>query len=532
MKNLLLLLFLVYAHCLFGQLFTQSNLPIIIIDTEGKPIFDEPKTAANMKILYNSGSNNIIGQDSSHFDGLIGIELRGQSSQSFPKKGYGIETRDELGEDKNEELLDMPSESDWVIHSPYSDKSLIRNALTYQLAGEIMAYAPRVKLAELVLNDNYEGVVLWTEKIKRDKDRVDVNKLNPDENEGDDLTGGYIIRFDKSTSFEEAWESPYDPIPGTSAKTRFIYHYPKASNITPQQDNYIEEYVTNFENVLMSDDFEDPTNGWRKYADASSFVQLMIINELSRNVDGYRLSTYMYKDKDSDGGKLTMGPVWDYNLAFGNADYCSGSNISGWAYNFNDVCPGDFWVNHVWWKRLMQDNAFRQELKDTWQDLRSGVFSDDALLLRIDSLTTELSSAQQRNFTRWRVLGTYIWPNEFVGVSYNQEIDYLKDWITRRTSWLDNNIRALTTPTEEVNLSRAKVFPNPSADIARFDLSEFSLQPDLIELYNDEGKLLSNRIIDRSEIEISLAQYPGNKLFYRLLRKGQLLETNQILLIR
>jgi hypothetical protein len=454
-------------------------------------IVDEPKITASMKIIYNeNGDVNKIDQEALHYDGKIGIEIRGQSSQSFPKKSYGIETRDNTGEDLDVSLLGMPEESDWVIHSPYSDKSLLRNAVAYLLAGKLMEYAPRVRMCELIINNSYIGVVVFTERIKRDKNRVDISKLDPDENEGDDLTGGYMLKFDKGDASEIGWSSPYKPIPNKTTVTNFLYHYPKPSDISPQQKQYIKNYITQFENALYSTSYADPVNGYRKHIDVSTFIDLILVNEVTRNVDGYRLSTFMYKDKESDGGKLKMGPVWDYNLAFGNADYCQGSSTSGWAYDFNDHCPNDYWVNHFWWKRLMQDQSFRQELKDRYIQLRQGYLATDYIHSTIDSLTTHIDAAKTRNFTKWNILNQYIWPNNYVGGNYQNEIKYMKDWINDRLQWLDVNIGALTTAVDEISESKSLYFyPNPASDHLNIN-PEFASEILEVSIYNNKGQLV------------------------------------------
>ena len=295
-KVLSICFFLISSQSIFAQEFTSSNLPIIVINVPWPGIFDEPKVDATMQIIFNeSGEKNKITDTDFHYDGHIGIELRGQSSlQLFPKKSYGLETREADGSNRNVSLFGWPQENDYVLHSPYSDKSLIRNALTYSLASEIMGYAPRTQHCELVINDEYKGVVVMVEKIKRDKGRIDISKLDTDDNEGDDLTGGYILRFDKNSFNDVAWISPFKPDPSSPQETRFIYHYPKVNNITDQQFNYIKDYITDFENVLAGDNFKDLEDGYAKYINDSSFIEHMIINELTRNVDGYRLSTYMY----------------------------------------------------------------------------------------------------------------------------------------------------------------------------------------------------------------------------------------------
>ena len=166
------------------------------------------------------------------------------------------------------------------------------------------------------------------------------------------------------------------------------------------------------------------------------------LNEISRNVDGYRISTFMNKDK---GGKLNMGPIWDFNIAFGNANYCGGELTSGWAFNFNEVCPQDGMHVPFWWKRLLEDPEYVSELKEKWSFLRANEFSNESMINTIDNLKLELekSDATTRNFGKWLILGKYIWPNNFIGNKYSEEIDYLKDWIEKRLSWMDNEINDL-----------------------------------------------------------------------------------------
>ena len=493
-----------------GLEFTESSLPIIYINTDnGSAIVDEPKVGGNMRIVYNEdGGMNSANSTNFHFDGRIGIELRGQSSLSlFPKKGFGLETWDDMNEDVNISLLGFPEESDWVIHSPYSDKSLMRNVLTYHYGGQIMSYAPRVKLCELVINDIYYGVVVFTEKIKRDKNRVDVNKLNPDENTGDDLTGGYILKFDKGDRDEVAWASQYRPIPGRSNVTEFIYHYPKPEDISGAQKGYIRTWVTNFETVLKSNNFNHPDNGYSKYIDVNSFIDMIIMNEITRNVDGYRLSTYMHKQKDSDGGKLAMGPIWDYNLAFGNANYCDGGETWGWAHQFNQVCPDDFWVNAFWWDRLLSDNAFKQQLKDRYFYFRENILSTENVMNDIDSIIQHMGPAVNRNFERWRILGQYVWPNKFIGNDYNDEITELKRWITARFSWLDQNIKGLTTDVEQITSdSPIKLYPNPTDGIVQFKTDE-PLDFERIRIFGMDGRLVKDipfsQSVDLKAIDLS-----------------------------
>jgi len=381
----------------------------------------------------------------------------------------------------------MPAENDWVLHNPFSDKSLIRNALTYKIANSFMAWAPRTRFVELLINGEYLGVYVLMEKIKRDKGRVDIAKLTP---EDEDITGGYILKHDKFTgSNNDAFTSNYPPQVGASQKTAFLYHYPKPNEITVEQKEYITDFIRNFEDLLKSENYNDPINGYEKYIDVQSFIDFMLLNELTRNVDGYRLSTYMYKEKGEDG-KLHMGPVWDFNLAFSNADYCDGWSKTGWAFDFNDICPNDNWIIHFWWDRLMEDETFQNAVIDRWQALRSDVISDERINFCIDSLANELTEAQVRNFQKWPILGQYVWPNNFIGSTHQSEIDYLKNWTIDRMEWIDAfifNILSINNIPIERTL---KVFPNPSLEDFTFEYTANLNNYVEVYIYNIQGRFL------------------------------------------
>ncbi len=317
------------------------------------------------------------------------------------------------------------------------------------------------------------------EKIKRDKNRVDIATLNPDETTGDDLTGGYIIKIDKWAGENiGGWESPFLPYPGAWQRVNYQYHYPKPDEIVPAQKDYVEEVVTAFESKMASSNYNDPVTGYTAYIDVDSFIDYFFINELSKNVDGYRLSVFMHKDKDSKGGKLKMGPVWDFNFTFGNADYYDGWYYTDWGI---DYLSNDSYFRSVewspppfWWSKLLQDRAFVSRVNARWQELMEGVFHIDTLFAFIDSAVNVLDEARIRNFEKWPVLGTYIWPNAYVGQTYEEEVQYLKGWINNRILWIDANIgnidEDLVTDPEQFTLRQN--YPNPFnlATTLRFDL--------------------------------------------------------------
>lgn len=489
------LLLLIHFSNLNGQVtFTDSNLPIIVIDTQGEEILKEPKINAHMGIIYNGeAARNFVSDAPNDYNGQIGIELRGSSSLFlFPKVGYAIETRLENGENNNVSLLGLPKENDWVLYGPYSDKTLIRNALAYKIAGSMMDYAPRTRFCELVLNEEYLGVYMLTEKIKRDANRVNISKLRAEENEGDDVTGGYILKFDKSDGgFNDGFESKHTSIPLQLRFPVFQYHYPKPAEITAAQKSYIQGFIRAFEDVLASDNFADPTTGYRQYIDVTTFIDYMLIQEVSKNVDAYRLSTFMYKDKKSIDNRLKLGPVWDFNLAFGNANFCNGSSWAGWAWNFNLVCPDDFWVIHFWWQRFREDKAFLAQTQERWRALRQDILKTETLMSDIDALSNELSEAQSRNFRQWDILTSYIWPNTYVGRAYANEIIFLKDWLRQRLEWMDTQIELFEIVCYEPDaFFEPFVYPNPSRAALTFAFYAPSLLPVRIQIFNTQGQFL------------------------------------------
>lgn len=422
---------------------TSSNLPIVVIDTHGKEIRDEPKISADMGIIDNGpGIRNALTDSFSGYQGRIGIETRGSSSEMYPKKQYAVETQDSLGDDLDVSLLGMPAESDWVLSAPYGDKSLIRDVLLYSVARDLGRYASRSRYCELVLNGEYRGVYILLEKIKRDKNRVNIAKNEPPDSTGDALTGGYIVKIDKTEGADiEGWYSGFPPFLGSAQRVYYQFHYPKPEDLVWPQRGYITRYIRDFELAMALTTFNDPLKGYPALLDVGAFVDFVLLNEFSKNVDAYRLSCFMYKERDSKAGRFAMGPVWDYNLAFGNCNYHRASSVDGFqlcymsdslAFRKNETFFGPFW-----WKKIFDDPPMRRLLAERWRTLRSGSLSLSRITAVIDSLTGLLSESQRRNFIRWSILGHYVWPNSYVGQTYQNEIDYLKAWIAGRLNWLD-----------------------------------------------------------------------------------------------
>lgn len=453
----------------------SSNLPLVIIDTNGIEIPDEPKLMGRMGIIDNGpGQRNTITDPFNEYDGIIGIERRGSSSQSFPKLSYAVELRNTDGTDVSASILGMPEEEDWVLHGPYSDKSLMRNYLIFSLANRMGGYHSRTRFVEVVLNGDYRGVYVFMERIKRDKNRVNISRLNPDEIEGDDLTGGYIIKIDKVSGAEvDGWFSDIPPRPNLDQRVFYQYHYPKPSDIVPEQQAYIQGVVEQFERVMASATFNDPDTGYRQHINVASAIDFYILNEISRNVDGYRLSTFLHKEKDSESdGKLVFGPIWDFNLAFGNADYYGGGEPQGFQTE-SGVPDFDGFQPPFWWEKLWTDSTFNAQVQARWNVLRQNILHTDTLVAFVNEHAALLQEASERNFTRWPVFGTYVWPNRFVGNNYGEEINYLRTWIQQRMSWIDGNLTQVavstTLPSSQAELSEA--FPNPAQTDVHFTLA-------------------------------------------------------------
>lgn len=416
----------------------SSNLPLIVIETEGGQIPDEPKVSAMMRIYHQEyGERNSLADEPS-FESRIAIEVRGSSSQMFDKKSYGLELRNKDDEDLDRSLLGMSEDEDWILYGPYSDKTLIRNVLAFKLSNRIGRYAPRTRFVELFVVDgddqqverSYVGVYVLMERIKRGTDRVDVARMRPVSNDSSEYRGGYIVKIDRLDEGSSYETSDYG--------TLFGHVYPRTDRLDDAARRYIQRDLSRFEQSLNGDQFDDPNQGYQAHLDVDGFVDYLLLHELFKNVDSYFLSTFLHRNRD---GRIAIGPPWDFNLSAGNAAYGGVWQTEGWMLDRGPQLSSGI---PFWWDRLLSDPAFVDKLVQRWSNLRQEELSDEALIEIIDQLTDQLDEAQQRNFERWPILGEYIWPNPRpYGMSYEEEIDRLKDWLTQRTRWMDENIESI-----------------------------------------------------------------------------------------
>ena len=491
--------------------FSSSNLPIVLITTVGT-IVDEPAIIGNMKIIDNGPNlTNNVTDTPNNYNGKISIEFRGNYSQTLPQKPYKITTLKPDETDFNVSLLGMPQEHDWALIANYNDKVFMRNQLSYKLFNEMGHYSTRNKYCEVVVNGSYQGIFLLTESIKRDSNRVNIAKLDTNENTGINLTGGYIIKNDYWDT-TTGWQLSNSPIDQPGLVVGLAYHYPKDDVITPQQKTYIQTFINDFENNLYSPNYADPINGYKKYLDLNSFLDYFIINELSRNNDGFKKSCYFHKDKDSNTAvaKLNAGPVWDFDWAWKNINECSFLAVtdgSGWAHLVNDCNPD---INSPgWYVRLLQDPNFQNDLRCRWNTLRTTTLDLSYINAYIDQTALYLDQAQVRHFEKWGNLGFPTGapevdpdPNTYAG-----QVLRFKNWIATRVAWLDNNIPGdPSTCALNINQQTSSfdfyMQPNPVKDILNVKSNSGNIKK--IQILELTGKLIFEKEILINEIAINL----------------------------
>lgn len=439
----------------------SSTIPYIIVDTKNKAVNYEPKIPVVMEI-YEKGTETKVYN--------AGIEYRGKTSfRASDKKPFGFEIWDESGKEKSVSVLGMPEESDWILNNHVVglkdkyiwDRTLMYNFIGYELSRSAGVYASRSKFVELQINSDYLGVYVLMERLKRDKNRININSLTPT---SANITGGYILKIDKMSAppdavgkplsyFQNNWAddarytaqnsfrsrydingklitfAPFGPPyhPNLYLETYFNYEYPKPEEITNAQKEYIQKYIDQFETALVTDDFSKNQRTYEQYIDINSFVDYFILNELFRNVDAYRLSTFLHKDRDS---KLKMGPIWDLNIGF---DEGGRIPMNEWVINYNKVVQSDPWMMPFWWPKLLEDPVFRSAVKTRWTTLRSKEFSTSTMHALVDKTAAYLkdNGAVIRNYKKWDV---------GIGVNYDASVNNLKNFLRDRASWMDGMI--------------------------------------------------------------------------------------------
>ena len=433
---------------------TSTNLPIVWIEVDGVTIDRYERIPAHMKIIYNGEGKMNYADTVAHpgqsidYEGPIALRYRGNSSvNASDKKPYSFRTLERpLNKDSKKrkvKILGLGKDNNWALLAPYSDKSMMRDLLAFELARPWMEYVPKGRYCELFLDGTYYGVYILCEVVSKGKHRLNLAKPGKS---GDALTGDYLMEVDYDDDVN--YVSKFHPVDssGRPIKDRFIhfqYKSPDLDKMNASQISYITGLIDEMESVMASPQFSDPQTGYRKYIDVTSFIDYQLAMELGHNIDGYRKSGKFFKHRDSGDGRFKM-VVWDMNIAYGNCKIRDGWRTDTWIYQSNDLLRAeneDFLVP-FWWYRLNNDKAYTDELKARWAEYRNSNLSDDRVMAVIDSLATVLTScgAEQRNSQAWPRWNEYVWPNYYIAKDFDDEIAYLKRWIKERIAWMDERL--------------------------------------------------------------------------------------------
>lgn len=407
------------------------KLPVIRINTENSaPILDKKN--------YIPGTVVIEDPDGAYWDQARlevkivenGVRGRGNSTWDMPKKPYKIKFDEKIS------IFGLGEDKEWVLLANYSDKTLLRNVVAMKLSEIVdMPWTPAMLPVELYLNNEYLGCYTFSEHKKVSPYRVDLDIVGEDDNSADAVTGDYYLEIEQNQDETTCFYTTVCEIP-------MMFSDPEIP--TYQQLQYVRNYFQEAETALMGADFTDPVSGWQKYIDIESFAKAYIVNELTKNIDGnMRKSSFITKQR---GGKLKMHHLWDYDLAIGNCNYLDDEfgatdGPEGWYikdFSWDRYSPQRRHTN--WYTRLTDDPTFCAKVKEIW-NMHHAELSQIPYF--IDSKAMIMDEAQKRNFSRWNILGTSVWPNVVVTGSYSGEIEYLKDYYTRRFKWLDSrfNVR-------------------------------------------------------------------------------------------
>ena len=334
-----------------------------------------------------------------------GIEYRGSSSKLYPKKSYTIRF-------KNEKAIQWQGLSligDWVLYAPYADRSCIRNTFAQYFFGAMGHYSTSSVFTELYINNEYMGVYELREKIDLDKPGLKEAKC--------------ILKIDKTTgNKKQKFSSVINP-------DIAILEHDVANGF---EFNAAIHRVHDFEKALL-----DTTKNLSNYADMDSFVDYFLFSEFANSPDAYRSSCYFTMLKDQ---RIAMGPIWDYDLAFGNSTLYKGLSTQGWRYAISETQSPYYTAAPKWWSLLAKRVSFKKATINRWKQLRQNVFSNQRLNLLVDSIAKTIQPRLGDNFNKWPIIGKQVQWAAPPQKSYKGELDYLKQWMVQRANWMDTAI--------------------------------------------------------------------------------------------
>lgn len=406
-KTLLLLLFVL---CLLPAMAQQqySNIPTLYITTDNN-------VAISNKTTWLPGNVVVVSEDSTlQLDETMQIRGRGNSTWNMAKKPYRIKL------DSKHNFLNLPArERDWVLLANHADKTLIRNAVAFEISKEVgMAFSPSVAFVDVVLNGSFRGNYMVTDQVEAGPMRVNVRKMSTTDTTEPFVTGGYLLELDGFAAGEPLWFT-------TNMGMKVTIKSPDSEDINTAQLDYVKNYMSRVEAALFSVDFKDPVLGYRALVDTTSLVNWYLASELTGNSDAF-WSTFIYKQHSDD--KLYFGPLWDYDIAFNNDSRLGDATrklMSQAAHN-----------PRTWINKFLSDEWFQTAVWRRWQELVDNQI-ESKLLTYIDDLSDELDASQQLNFNLWKILSSKIYQEQFLFSTYGGGVDYLKSYITDRISFLN-----------------------------------------------------------------------------------------------
>ncbi len=397
----------------------QTALPILKFNVPGA-VPTSPKAASTLQV-YNATANSISNTPTNTY--FSGIELQGFTSAGANKPNFEFSLRTNTGASFNVPLLGLPAESDFILKGGVTDEWLMKDPLTFEFSRRLGYWAPRTKYVELFINNEYKGIYILMEKVKRGIDRVDISKLKTTDITQPDLSGGYIFEINPNGN-AAAWYSNYAGYQGTNlaSNPEFKMIYPKKDSIQPQQLDYIHSFVDSFEDATYGANFQDSLIGWRKYVNEKSVIDFLIVSEYSNNYDTYGRSTFFSKNKSTKGNKINFGPPWDSDRGYPNCTSC------GWVH----IQTHGLWVFPFWWNKFRTDTFFEKRLACRYNNARRYELTDSAVNNFIDGLDAQLLYARRREEIQWN--------------KYFENKQTLKDRMIDRLNWMTINLQTVVNP--------------------------------------------------------------------------------------
>lgn len=401
-------------------------LPVVRVRINGQSVQPDVNVAGTIEVFeQHDGTLTDLATRTPALTAPIAFQGRGNFTWSLPKKGYAFELQDGAGNERDLALLGMPAGSDFALYACYTDKTCLRNALVFAVGQSLGRWSPRTRYVELFLDDQYQGLYMIWERVRRDGARVALPKPAPTAAEGD-LSGGYIVRHEgggKGDGRDFA----------TTSGVVYTYHYPDIPKITAAQSAYLQGALQRLEDAGAAER--------ASLIDQTSWIDRGIVEEVTNNWDGYVHSIYMTKDADADGGRLGMGPLWDFDLAFANGNV-TGYNCRTdvWAYQIDRPHPDDV---PGYWRALYGEPAFQTAWKCRYQTLRQGALAMATFDARIAAWVAFTATARARDQARWPTIGQAVFPNCTTEPSYDADVAYLRSWIAARLVWLDGQAAAM-----------------------------------------------------------------------------------------